>query len=250
MKRKPERERAKVTQRILISECLEHPELSCHHWRYVAPFDSMVVGTTNQGKVREVAGVCHPFGIQITPSALDVEETKDTFFGNAMLKAQAYTKAHPGRAVLVEDSGLRVEALDGLPGVWSARFADLDLETREVRPGVRPREEQDQLNNERLLELLSGRPLQERGGAFTICLIIAKDDEVLFATEQSVYGYIVEEPRGEKGFGYDPVFASEATFGKTFAEVDGARKNAISHRRKALDQMALWLAASMKGNTL
>lgn len=234
--------------RVCLSQYLSNQKdpLGAHSWKPFPFFDRLIVGTTNPGKVREVAGVCHPFGVKVIPAALSVEETEDTFLGNALLKAQAYTKEHPGQVVLVEDSGLCVEALNGLPGVWSARFADLDLQTRQVTSDDRQREEQDRLNNERLLKLMEGRPLKERGAAFTICLLVAKDDEILFGTERSTYGYIVEEPRGSNGFGYDPLFASEKTFGKTFAEIDSARKNLISHRRRALDRMALWLAGSIK----
>lgn len=90
----------------------------------------LVIGTANPRKVREIAAICRPLGVEIDTLELDVEETGDTFAENALIKARAYSAARPGHFVLVEDSGLAVNRLGGLPGPWSAKFHDLDLETR------------------------------------------------------------------------------------------------------------------------
>lgn len=215
----------------------------------------LVIGTTNPGKVREIAAICRPLGVEIATLDLDVEETGSTFAENALIKARAYSEARPGQVVLVEDSGLAVNSLGGLPGPWSARFQDLDLETRIVkRPdGVaeKPREEIDRLNNERLLELLRGVPTSERGARFVVHLVAMRDGVLLFQACGESYGWISEEAKGTEGFGYDPVFVGSDTFGRTYAEIDSARKNLRSHRKDALRQFSLWITGQVaRGESL
>jgi XTP/dITP diphosphohydrolase len=197
------------------------------------------VGTTNPGKVAELAALLAPLGVRLQLVSLDMPETKDTFEGNAREKALAYA-AHTGGVTLSEDSGLVVPALDGLPGPWSARFADLDLATREVKESGRTRAEIDQANNARLLELLSGVEQPRRAALFKVVLIVARPGEVLFEGAGECHGWIADSARGASGFGYDPVFVGQDTFGKTFAELDPVRKNLRSHRRRVLDELFLW----------
>lgn len=200
---------------------------------------TLVIGTTNPGKVAEVAALLAPLQVALKHVALDVPETKDDFHENAVDKALAYA-AHAGGLALSEDSGLCVAALGGLPGPWSARFADLDLETRTVRESGRPREVMDRLNNERLLELLKGFQQPRRAAVFHVTLVVARPGEVLFTARGERHGWIADAARGERGFGYDPVFVGQDTFGKTYAELDPVRKNLRSHRKRVLDELFLW----------
>lgn len=204
---------------------------------------TLVVGTTNPGKLREVAAICRPIGVEIEPLQLDVPETEDTFDGNALLKGRAYSAARPGSLVLVEDSGLEIGALSGLPGPWSAYFNDLDLETRQLRESGMTREQIDPLNNARVLELLRGVPISDRGASFVVVMLLMRDGETVFRTEGRAHGWIATEARGSGGFGYDPVFVGSDTFGKTYAELDSARKNLRSHRKDALRMLSIWIAS-------
>jgi XTP/dITP diphosphohydrolase len=197
------------------------------------------VGTTNPGKVAELAALLAPLGVRLQLVSLDMPETKDTFEGNAREKALAYA-AHTGGVTLSEDSGLVVPALDGLPGPWSARFADLDLATREVKESGRTRAEIALATTARLRELLWGFEPPRRAALFKVVLIVARPGEVLFEGAGECHGWIADSARGASGFGYDPVFVGQDTFGKTFAELDPVRKNLRSHRRRVLDELFLW----------
>lgn len=202
------------------------------------------VGTTNPGKLAEVSALLAPLGVRLAVVSLDVPETTDTFDGNAKQKALAYA-AHTGGPTLSEDSGLCVAALDGLPGPWSARFADLDLATRTVRESGRSRDEIDPLNNARLLDLLRGVEPARRAAFYKIVVIVARPGEVLFQAEAEYHGWIAEAPRGTSGFGYDPIFVGEDTGGRTLAELDAGSKNQRSHRRRALEQLVRWAAQNV-----
>ena len=207
----------------------------------------MIIGTTNSDKVREIAALCVPLGIELETQALDIAETADTFAGNCYLKAKGYAAGSPGKFVLVEDSGLVVPALDGLPGPWSARFAHLDVASRRVRDvAVLSRAEIDEANNRRLLEMMEDLPLEKRAASFVVHMMVAKDGLVLFQAEAQSFGWIAFRPEGGNGFGYDPVFIGADTFGKTYAELDGARKNLRSHRAVALRKLELWLSQQVR----
>jgi XTP/dITP diphosphohydrolase len=201
----------------------------------------LVIGTTNPGKIREIGAICHPLGVEIGTLELDVEETGITFAENALIKARAYSAARPGEVVLVEDSGLSIAKLGGFPGPWSARFHDLDLETRVVTPSGLSREEIDRFNNARVLELLRNIPISDRGATFVVHFVAMRDGEVLFQASGESHGWIAEEPRGTDGFGYDPIFIGADTFGRTYAEIDPTRKNLRSHRKDALRQLSIWI---------
>jgi XTP/dITP diphosphohydrolase len=202
------------------------------------------VGTTNPGKVAELAALLAPLGVRLQVTSLDVPETTDTFEGNAREKALAYA-AHTGGVTLSEDSGICIPALDGLPGPWSARFADLDLGTREVVESGRDRATIDAANNARVLELMRGVEQPRRAALFKVVLIVARPGEVLFQSGGEYHGWIAEEARGAGGFGYDPVFIGQDTFGKTLAELDPVRKNLRSHRKRVLDELFLWASQRM-----
>ncbi len=197
------------------------------------------IGTTNPGKVAEMGALLSPLGIKLVPVALDVPETTDTFDGNAEEKALAYAE-HTGGVTISEDSGIVIPALDGLPGPWSAMFADLDLETREVAPSGREREEIDALNNARVLELMAGIEQPRRAAVFKVVLVVARPGEVLFSASGECHGWIADEARGDGGFGYDPIFVGQDTYGRTFAELDPVRKNLRSHRKRVLDELFMW----------
>jgi XTP/dITP diphosphohydrolase len=228
---------------------------------------TIYLGTTNPGKVRELASLLSPMGLAIELVALEVPETGDSFEENARQKALAYAR-HTGGVTICEDSGIVVPALGGLPGPWSARFADLELdaERRPLRvvPSERPREEFglpaaasatrgpefDRLNNERLLELLRGVPQPQRAAVFKVRLVVARGDAILFETSGEAHGWVAEEARGERGFGYDPVFVGQDTFGKTYAELDPVRKNLRSHRGRLLGELQHWLGKALRERAL
>ena len=198
----------------------------------------VLAATTNPNKVRELAEVLGPLGIEIVgldPECEVPEPVEDaaTFEGNARIKALAYGRAL-GTACLAEDSGLEVDALGGAPGVHSARYAGA-LGTREQR---------DRANNEKLLrELLRLGPMrmEERRARFVcaLCLVDAAG-RIVFETRGTYAGLIAEAPRGENGFGYDPLlFLPE--LGKTSAELSPEQKAARSHRGAAARALAAYL---------
>ncbi len=211
------------------------------------------LGTTNPGKVREFAALLSPMGLKIELISLDVPETGDTFEENAREKAFAYAK-HTGGVTISEDSGIVVPELGGLPGPYSARFSDLrfddDHEVLGVEPSGRPRDEMDKLNNERLLELMKGVPQPRRAAVFKVRLVVVKGEEILFETSGEAHGWIAEEAKGDRGFGYDPVFVGQDTFGRTYAELDPVRKNLRSHRKRLLKELQHWLGKALREGEL
>lgn len=208
----------------------------------------MRICTTNPGKRAEFGGLLAPLDIDLkitSPDDPDVPEPFDTFTENAFAKCQGYAEHYPGEYILAEDSGLVVPHLGGLPGPWSARFADFDPRTREVRESGRSRDVIDPLNNQLVLGLLRSVPPEARGAYFeAVIVVLAPDGRVVFQIEDRAYGWITQEPKGEGGFGYDPIFESAETFGKTWAQVDRARKNLISHRTKAITNFMLWVCGT------
>jgi XTP/dITP diphosphohydrolase len=187
----------------------------------------LVVGTTNRKKGEELLTLLAPLGLKVEtlanyPEHLDVVEDGDSFAANARLKAVQQAR-HLGRWVLAEDSGIAVDALRGAPGIFSARFSG--------EKGT------DQTNNELLLEKLSA-VADERRGAHYVCHVTLADpsDNILAEAEAICRGRILRSPRGSTGFGYDPLF-EVAEYHKTFAELGGVVKSAISHRSRALAQI-------------
>lgn len=189
----------------------------------------IVIATNNAHKADEISHVLGMDGLEFVTMrqagiASDPEEDADTFEGNARIKALAAHEAGGGVAVLADDSGLVVDALDGAPGVYSSRFAGEDGN--------------DAANNALLLERLEGVPDDERTARFVCTLVFVDEDGTEKVATGSVEGRIGHAERGSEGFGYDPLFYPDAYDGKlTFAEVSQSEKNLISHRANALRAM-------------
>ncbi len=156
-------------------------------------------------------------GAEEAEIALEVDETGATMAKNARLKALSFA-AETDMAVIADDSGLEVDALDGAPGVHSSRFAGLDS---------------DEARNERLLELLRNVPAGERGARFRCVVVLARGEEVLFEAEATCAGVIASDPGGSAGFGYDPIFVPDG-HAESFAALGAAAKDRTSHRARAL----------------
>ena len=182
---------------------------------------TFVIASNNPKKVNELNRILNPMGItaktakEMGVSLDDVEETGTTFAENSALKARAAFKLC-GCAVLADDSGLEIDALDGEPGVYSARYGG--LETDDERTAL-------------VLKKMKEIPDDKRGAHFTCTIHFIKADGEEIAVEGKVFGKIAHEPVGENGFGYDPIFM----YGnKSFAQVDSETKNTVSHRANAL----------------
>ena len=180
----------------------------------------IVIATKNQGKVSEINSIIEGTGIEAVslaafPDMPEIIEDGLAFMDNALKKARE-TAAFTGLPALADDSGLEVDALEGRPGVHSARFAP----TTEER-------------NAKLLGMLADTPDEKRTARFVCALAIADPAGAEWTTTGACPGRITHEPRGEQGFGYDPVFFYKP-LGKTFAEIPRDEKNKISHRGLAL----------------
>lgn len=203
----------------------------------------LVLGTTNAGKVRELVDLLAPFAIACrsladVTGAVDVEETGSTFAENAALKASLRARAL-GRWVLAEDSGLVVPALDGAPGVHSARFSGPQPagDTRSV----------DARNNSLLLERLAGRGAGSRAAHYACHAALADPSgRVVAVAEGTCWGRIAEAGSGAGGFGYDPLFIVPE-YHRTFGELAPAVKAVISHRGRALRAIIPALVRHMGG---
>jgi XTP/dITP diphosphohydrolase len=192
----------------------------------------LYVATTNQGKLRDFAAAATLTGVRIEPlpglsEMPEAVEDGDTFAANARLKAEHYSRLAPGLWVLADDSGLEVDALDGKPGVRSARFANDENYAGE------PGESTDQRNNACLLEKLRNIPDELRTARYRCVLAVAKDGRTLKTAEGEVEGRILTAPRGTGGFGYDPLFLLPQ-LDRTMAEIYFAAKHSLSHRGRAL----------------
>ena len=182
----------------------------------------LLIATHNPGKIREYQTLLADLPLLVTSLRAegivdDVEETGETFAANARLKARAY--AHQsGLWTWADDSGLEVDALDGRPGVYSARYAG---------PGATDRE-----RYQKVLAELQQYPERPRSARFWCVVAIASPDDEIFTAEASVEGEIIAAARGEHGVGYDPIFYLP-DLGKTMAELPAEIKNQISHRGKA-----------------
>lgn len=208
----------------------------------------MRICTTNPGKVAEFGGLLAPLDIRLIPTMKeDIPETGDTFADNAREKARGYAKIYPNCWLLSEDSGLVIPALGNFPGPFSARFDDLNMATRRVIHTRRTRVQMDPLNNERVLRLMKGKPKSKRGAYFVAYIVVLDPEgEIAFEVEQRAYGWITETLRGTGGFGYDPLFETDTSFGQTWAEIDSARKDLISHRSRAVWDLMAWLCSTRR----
>ena len=195
----------------------------------------LVIASNNAGKLAEISAILGPLGFEVlAQGSLGVPEAEEphfTFVENALAKARNCAR-HTGLAALADDSGLCVDALDGAPGVHSAHFAG--------RHGSRV--QRDRANNAHLLDRLAGR--SDRGAHYLCVMVLVRhaDDPEPVITEGRWHGAIAEAPRGDGGFGYDPLFLP-AGLGRTAAEIPAAEKNRLSHRALA----AARLAARLRG---
>lgn len=194
---------------------------------------TILIATTNAGKAAELRAALAVLGSDICWLSLTeagicthIEEDGATFADNARKKALGYAAAS-GLWTLADDSGLVVDALAGAPGVLSARFA------AERWPAGADSKTKDRLNYEKLLQQLAAVQPQQRTARFYCHLCLACPEKILLETTGTVEGVIIDTPRGQNGFGYDPVFFIPS-LGKTAAELELDIKNRISHRGKAL----------------
>lgn len=196
----------------------------------------IVAATKNKHKIQEIEKITSEFGIhiisrdEVIDPNIEIIEDGETFQENSLKKAVEIMKLC-GKTSISDDSGLMVDALDGAPGVISARFAGEDASDSE--------------NNEKLLELLKNIPLEKRTAKFVSVITLAYDNGKVIQTYGECRGHIIFEEKGTNGFGYDPMFVPNG-FEKTFAELSGEEKNKISHRAKALEELRKKLYSSVR----
>jgi XTP/dITP diphosphohydrolase len=195
------------------------------------PVTPLLIATTNQGKLREIRELLGGLPIELRtledfPDILAPEETGRTFAENARLKAGYYARA-TGLVTVAEDSGLEIDALGGAPGVHSARYGG-----------------EDSSYPEKFARIYASMPADApRTARFVCALAVADQDRTIFETRGTVEGEIAPGPRGDGGFGYDPIFYYPP-FGCTLAEA-GARKSEVSHRGKAFRHLRSWLSSQV-----
>jgi XTP/dITP diphosphohydrolase len=187
----------------------------------------IIIATKNAGKVKDFETLFSPKGFKVKslldfPEIEDVEETGVTFAENAKLKAEAISSAL-NKPVIADDSGLAIDALNGEPGVYSARYAGENKD--------------DNANIEKVLQKLNDVPFEKRTARFHCALAIAVPGKRTEIVEGTCEGHILEEKRGENGFGYDPIFFVEK-WRCSMAELTKEQKNQISHRANALKKLA------------
>ena len=191
---------------------------------------TLYIATSNPGKLRDFAAVASGrVSLAPLPNLKEIDpplEDQLTFEGNARLKAAFYSRHAPGSIVLADDSGLEVDALEGAPGVHSARYAS---DHHFVGPASST---PDERNNLYLLQSLSNTGPESRSARYRCVIAAARDGGILATGDGSVEGQILSVPRGANGFGYDPLFYLPE-YGKTMAELDIATKLAFSHRGRA-----------------
>jgi XTP/dITP diphosphohydrolase len=237
---------------------------------------TILIATSNAGKLRDFAGVAGPLGVTIRgipnfQSLPEVIEDGVTFEANARKKAAAHSMHAPGEIVLADDSGLEVDALNGAPGVHSARYAAMETvpgvggspdqntaENGRSRPSKRSVAPQvpeagsflkssvnsaanssDAANNTRLLRELAAISPEQRSARFVCVLAAARDGEVLAVFSAEAQGVILDAPQGIHGFGYDPLFFFPQ-LNKTFAELTPEEKAEVSHRGAAFRKFLEW----------
>lgn len=194
----------------------------------------IVLATKNQGKIREMRALLAPINIEVMsladfPPIEDAEENGATFADNAMLKARWYY-AHTNVSCLADDSGLEVDALGGSPGVYSARYSGDDAT--------------DASNNAKVLREMADVPEEKRTARFR-CAMALVGGNIELTADGTCEGVLLTKPRGNGGFGYDPLFYVPA-FGRTLAELSQEEKNGISHRGAAVRKMVDLIAEIAK----
>ncbi|MFT5806252.1 MAG: XTP/dITP diphosphohydrolase [Moritella dasanensis] len=187
----------------------------------------VVLATGNPGKVREMSALLAEFGLEVLPQSdfniVEADETGTTFIENAIIKAK-HAATLTGLPAIADDSGLAVDALQGVPGIYSARYAGVDASDRD--------------NLLKLLDALKGLPTAQRTARFHCVLVYMThaEDPTPLVCHGSWDGVITEQPSGEDGFGYDPIFFVESE-GCTSAELTKQRKSELSHRGQALTKL-------------
>lgn len=199
----------------------------------------IVIATKNKGKLKEFSNLLAKSDLQVLSLAdfyplPDVLEDGRTFAENAIKKAEFASKIL-GLPVIADDSGLSVAALDGQPGIYSARFAG--------------EEHNDEKNNQKLLRLMDPIADEHRSAQFVCAISLAIPEEDTLVFEGTCKGQVTRQPRGVNGFGYDPLFYLPE-YNKTMAEIDPEQKNRLSHRAVALEKLMSYLSESqlIKGN--
>lgn len=187
----------------------------------------ILIATKNKGKIKEFSDLFAEKGIKVSslldfPGIEDVEETGSTFIENAKIKAETISKQF-NKIVVADDSGLCVDALQGRPGVFSARYAG---ETKN-----------DEANLEKVLMEMEGVPFEKRTARFHCVLAVAIPNGETRIYEGTCEGHITEKPEGENGFGYDPIFYI-LDREQTMAQLSSEEKNKISHRAKAMKKLS------------
>ncbi len=192
------------------------------------------LATRNKNKIREVShilksesNVLEIFSPDEIGGMPEVEETENNFLGNARLKVQALRAIAPrGVWIVSDDSGLEVDALNGAPGVYSARYAGLNVTAEE--------------NNAKLLREMEAVPDDKRSARFVCCAVLLEPSGVEKVFRDACEGVITRAPAGDQGFGYDPIFIPEG-FNNTIAELGPDKKDRLSHRARAMKELAFWL---------
>lgn len=188
---------------------------------------TIIVATGNSGKMDEIREILHDLPCQLVSmreywkAIVEIDENGKTFMENAHIKA-AWVHKHSFKWALADDSGLVVDALDGAPGIYSARFAGAHGDTA--------------ANNHKLLGLLAGVPAEKRTARFVCAVTLYLGNSVVLEAEGVCNGRIIESLQGSGGFGYDPLFIPDG-YDTTFAELDSEEKHRISHRGKALREL-------------
>ena len=207
----------------------------------------ILVATSNPGKLRDFAGAARPYSIEIAgiqnfSSLPAVVEDGSTFEENARKKAEQYSVHARGEIVVADDSGLEIDALNGAPGVHSARYA--------ADQPHRANENTDDLrNNARVLRELKDVPAEKRRGRFVCVLAAAREGKTLAVFRSAAEGIILDAPRGTNGFGYDPLFYFPQ-IQKTFAELLAEEKAKYSHRGAAFRELLEWYAKRSSGEPI
>ncbi|MCM3237184.1 XTP/dITP diphosphatase [Heyndrickxia oleronia] len=190
----------------------------------------VIIATKNSGKAKEFESLFSAFNIKVKtlldfPDAIDVEETGHTFEENAVLKAETIASQF-GQMVLADDSGLCIDALNGRPGIYSARYAG--------------EEKDDEKNIDKVLKEMKDVPAGDRSARFYCALALAVPGEKTITVSGTCEGEILRGRHGENGFGYDPIFFLKEK-GVTMAEIPSSEKNQISHRAAALQNLYIIL---------
>ncbi len=199
----------------------------------------IILATGNKNKLREFKEMLEADDVSIIPQSKfencpEVIEDGQTFEENALIKARAIAQ-HTGRITIADDSGLEVDYLNGAPGIYSARFAGEDSD--------------DDKNNQKLLKELEGVPLEKRGAQFSCVIAVVSPSGVEKTVRGEYRGCIIEQYRGQAGFGYDPIFLDTVS-GFTYSEMSAQQKNSISHRARAIIELKKVLPEFLKSENI